>query len=56
MKSITEYHCCSECNKKIEIPGKHDSWEIGCTDPRGRPNKTGGLCRCELFKESKKKG
>lgn len=49
---IIEYHCCSDCRKKIQIPTKNmQSWELGCTDKRGQPNSSGGLTRCTVFEE-----
>lgn len=48
--TITEFHCCCDCKKSIDIPGKeHDSFETGCLDKRGKPNRSGGLCRCGYF-------
>ncbi len=47
--TITEYHCCCDCNKQIEVPAKEGGYESGCLDKRGKPNKSGGLCRCDYF-------
>lgn len=50
--TITEYHCCSECAKMIEIPtNKPDKFEIGCLDRRGKPNPSGGLTDCLHYHE-----
>ena len=47
---ITEYHCCCECKMSIDVPGqKPDSFETGCLDKRGKPNKHGGLCHCDYY-------
>lgn len=45
---ITEYHCCCECKQHVDIPC-HEGYETGCLHPRGKPNKSGGLCRCNYF-------
>lgn len=46
---ITEYHCCCDCNKQIEVPTDKGGYETGCLDSRGKPNRDGGLCRCDYF-------
>ena len=50
--TITEYHLCSECKDMIEVPGKKEyEFEVGCLNPKGKPNPTGGLTDCELFRD-----
>lgn len=50
--NITEYHCCNDCNNKIDIPGpKPCTWEVGCLHPKGKPHPHGGLSRCDYYQE-----
>jgi len=47
---ITEYHCCYDCEHTIETTCNREI-SFGCTHPKGEPNTSGGLCRCDYFKE-----
>ena len=49
--AITEYHLCSECNDMIEVPSKKEyEFEVGCLNPLGKPNPTGGLTDCKYYR------
>lgn len=49
--SITELHLCSECKYSIDEPGeKPYSWKTGCLT-KGKPNPSGGLCKCDYYED-----
>lgn len=49
--AITEYHCCSECKDMIEVPSQKEfEFEVGCLNPQGKPNRSGGLTDCKFFR------
>lgn len=48
--AITEYHCCCDCKNMIEIPVRKYEFEVGCLNPQGKPNKSGGIVDCEFYR------
>ena len=49
--TITEYHLCSDCKDMIEVPAnKPYTFEVGCLNPQGKPNPSGGLTDCKLYR------
>ena len=48
---ILEYHLCSECTYRINVPTdpNYRTWELACTEKRREVNRHGGLTRCPVF-------
>ena len=55
MKSIEEYHCCSDCIFQFTVPTNIEctEYELTCKNKRPEVNRTGGLTRCPIFEDIK---
>lgn len=51
--SITEYHCCNDCEHKCIVPVSihQDRWELACLKNRKEVNREGGLTNCPVWKD-----